>query len=328
MLSIYRNKFQRLLKKDGREKLKTISLAKIRDLFMSKPEITFPLSPPLPLPPGVSKEKLLSFLQSVWVTDAPPLEVKNYCNQDFKRFVYTYGLAQDMEGKCLELGANPYFTTMLLKQFTKLELTLANYFGPSFPKGENSHEVKFNDFKTGESSSSDLKYNHFNIEEDPFPYDDASFDVVLFCEIIEHLLKDPFSVLKEIKRVLKPGGILILTTPNASRLENVAKIVSGANIYDSYSAFGPYGRHNREYTKDELSTMLDYLGFSMDTIFSADAHRNDANGYSSIAPLKPLLKNRQHDLGQYIFIKAVNSKPAGSKKLAFLFRSYPMEELE
>ena len=42
-------------------------------------------------------------------------------------------------------------------------------------------------------------------------------------------------------RVLKPLGAMILTNPNVVRLENVAKLMSGANVYDAYSGYGPYG---------------------------------------------------------------------------------------
>src|SRR5690242_11650766 len=92
-----------------------------------EPSSVFPLLPTLPLPAGVGEDELRAFLGSVLVADAPPQEMANYCAQDFRRFVYTYGLVRDVRGPCLELGANPYMTTMLLMEFTGLDLTLANY---------------------------------------------------------------------------------------------------------------------------------------------------------------------------------------------------------
>jgi SAM-dependent methyltransferase len=300
---------------------------KIKNTLDVRPEELFPLSPNLPLPEGVSESELFNFLKSVLVTDAPPQEMANYCKQDFRRFVYTYGLAQNLSGKCLELGANPYFTTLLLQEFTRLELSLANYFGSN---RENLviQEVDYKDFKSGNHLSIQLESSHFNIEEEPFPFNDEEFEVVLFCEIIEHLLMNPVAVLKEIKRVLKPNATLILTTPNVSRLENVAKMMAGANIYDPYSGYGPYGRHNREYNKHELYLLLNYLGFTVDAMFTADVHENHASSYASVSELKSLLRHREMDLGQYIFVKAVNSGKAGERKPAFLYRSYPADELE
>jgi SAM-dependent methyltransferase len=301
----------------------------IRSYFRKKKDPTdiFPLVHNLPLPQGFAESRLFNFLKTVLVEDAPPKEMENYCLHDFKRFLLTYGLVQDCRGKCLELGANPYFTTMLLFKFTKLDLSLANYFGPDLPEN-GSQRVRYLDIHAEEYRTIEMKYSHFNIEKDRFPFGDGEFDVVLFCEIIEHLLMDPVSVLLEIKRILKPKGFLVLTTPNAGRLENVARIISGFNIYDPYSGYGPYGRHNREYTKHELFHLLLYLGFDVDVMFSADVHANTAQNYTNIFALEKILKRRENDLGQYIFIRATNNEAKGVKKPDFLFRSYPPDQLE
>lgn len=293
----------------------------------AQPSDLFPLIPELPLPNSISEIKLKDFLKSVLVSDAPPQEMINYCEQDFRRFVYTYGLTRDLSGKCLELGSNPYFTTILLRQFTQLELTLANYFG-SHMKDKIIQKVTFKDLQDGKDLSIQLESHHFNIEDDLFPFKDAEFDVVLFCEIIEHLIMDPVAVLKEIKRILKLGGSLILTTPNVSRLENVTKMITGSNIYDPYSGYGPYGRHNREYNKHELYLLLDYVGFTIDSMFTADVHQNNASCYFPASHLESFLRKREYDLGQYIFVKALNTKKAGDKKPAFLYRSYPEDQIE
>lgn len=49
------------------------------------------------------------------------------------------------------------------------------------------------------------------------PFQSNHFDALFVGEIIEHV-SDPYAALQEWKRVLKPGGILILTTPNRERL--------------------------------------------------------------------------------------------------------------
>lgn len=45
------------------------------------------------------------------------------------------------------------------------------------------------------------------------PFQDNVFDIVISSEVIEHV-PDPFKAMEELFRVLKPGGTLILTTPN------------------------------------------------------------------------------------------------------------------
>ena len=228
----------------------------VRERLRKKPDVVFPLTPPLHLPAGVAEQQLFDFVTSVRVQDAPEAEMRAYGTHDFRRFVYTWGLAKDIKGKCLELGGNPYFTTMLLKKFTDLDISLANYFGHE-NNGEYTQAVDYLELNSGEKKTEKLTFQHFNIENDQFPYEDGDFDLVIFAEIIEHLLNDPSKVLREIKRVLKQNGTLILTTPNVARLENVARMISGANIYDPYSGYGPYGRHNREYNRHELSSVAE-----------------------------------------------------------------------
>lgn len=57
-----------------------------------------------------------------------------------------------------------------------------------------------------------VKAKAINVE-DKLPFRDGSFDVVFWGDNIEHLF-DPLSTAKEIKRVLKPGGRLVMSCPN------------------------------------------------------------------------------------------------------------------
>ncbi|HVS82609.1 MAG TPA: glycosyltransferase [Pyrinomonadaceae bacterium] len=262
-------------------------------------------SPPLPLPSGWSEEDLRRMISSVQVEDASLEELKPYVEADFKRFVYTLSLVPEQSGQLiLELGANPYFTTTLLRKFRQADLHLANFFDK--PELEGKQKVTIH--STGEVI--EYAFKQFNIEAEKFPYDDNSFDVVLFCEIIEHLLSDPVHALTEIRRVLKPGADLVLTTPNIARLENARKIIAGENVYDPYSGHGPYGRHNREYTQEDLFSLLTANGFTVGTIFTANVHPETAGSSVSLSTLVPLLKNRQTDLGQYIFCRCSVTREA------------------
>lgn len=302
-------------------------IRRLRRELGGSPEKLFPLRPALPVPQGFSEEELFKFVTSVRVADAPEQEMRAYGSHDFRRFVYTLGLVSGLEGKCLELGSNPYFTTMLLERFTKLKLSLANYFGP-LPAGLHTQDVTYADAANGTKITKTFCYQHFNVENDSFPYTEGEFDIVIFAEIIEHLLNDPCKVLREIKRVLKPGGTLIVTTPNVARLENVARLIAGENIYDPYSGYGPYGRHNREYTRHELVTLLQFEGFDVEEHFTADVHENSAVAYVDLKYLKGRLGFRKNDLGQYLFLKATNTTRAAVKVPSWLYRSLPADQLD
>ncbi len=66
---------------------------------------------------------------------------------------------------------------------------------------------------------------------EPCPAADHSFDVILCCELIEHLVNTEFFI-KELHRILKPGGKIILTTPNLFYWLNRIKILLGIIPYD------------------------------------------------------------------------------------------------
>lgn len=276
--------------------------------FVLPTSLDLSYSPPLQLPAGWSEQALREMITSIQVEDGPVEELKNYANDDFKRFIYTLGLVPEESGlSILELGANPYFTTTLLSKFRDADLHLANFFGAD-SGAEGNQNVTIH--QTGEVIN--YPYKHFNVEENTFPYADDSFDVILFCEILEHLLTDPVHTLTEIRRVLKPGGTLIVTTPNVARLENVRKMIAGQNIYDPYSGYGPYGRHNREYTQQDLFSLLTANGFRPNSLFTADVSEpaGDLNG--SVEQIGGL-KNRRPELGQYIFCRT--TLISGAKEL-------------
>jgi SAM-dependent methyltransferase len=62
--------------------------------------------------------------------------------------------------------------------------------------------------------------------EQPLPFPDAGFDVVVAGELIEHL-RFPEKVVAEVQRVLRPGGLLLGSTPNAYRLKNRLIFLAG-----------------------------------------------------------------------------------------------------
>jgi SAM-dependent methyltransferase len=255
---------------------------------------------------------------TIRVDGGSPDELAGYVDEAFGRFLHTWGLVRDERGRALELGANPYFLTWLLRRHTALDVELANFFGG---RGEVEQSVAF---RTADGTDHEwrLRSSLFNVEEDVFPYEDDSFDVVLFCEIVEHLLMDPLHALREINRVLRPGGALVMTTPNVARLGNALALVDGRNVQDRYSGYGPYGRHNREYTRHELVHLLRFAGFDEEVCFTADSCP-EPQASPHAADLARLLQHRREDLGQYLFVKARKVRAPAAGLPASLYRSWP-----
>lgn len=270
--------------------------------------------PPLPVPEGWTAEQVRAYLTSMDV-DFLPAGVLEHFLTHFRRFLYTLDLVPEGDGlRLLELGAPPYVMTTLLRKFRRHELTAATYSVGGEPE---THTVKVG--QTGEQHA--YSPEGFNIETDPFPYRDDSFDIALFCEAIEHLPDDPVHPLTELRRVLKPGGRLVLTTPNVARLENVAKPLLGENVGDQYSTQGRYGRHNREFTTAEMRAMLEENGYEVERLFTADVHDDHTPYFNYWDVVAPLLEGRRGDLGQYMFVRArVVDKARPAVRPAWLYR--------
>jgi 2-polyprenyl-3-methyl-5-hydroxy-6-metoxy-1,4-benzoquinol methylase len=87
----------------------------------------------------------------------------------------------------------------------------------------------------------------------PLPFADGGFELVWASEVIEHVA-DTARWLSEVRRVLAPGGRLLLTTPQHGRL---AVAVHGLERYSE-----PLGDHLHLYTRRSLRTLLSEFGFA------------------------------------------------------------------
>lgn len=111
------------------------------------------------------------------------------------------------------------------------------------------------------------------------PFADGSADAVLFSEVIEHLV-DPDTALDELHRVLRPGGHLLLSTPNMAAWYNRALLLCGTQpVFSEVSLRGIHGRpgsqvvgHLRLYTAKALRSLLPAAGFEAVRITGAPYH--------------------------------------------------------
>jgi SAM-dependent methyltransferase len=94
----------------------------------------------------------------------------------------------------------------------------------------------------------------------PLPLEDSQFDLVLCAETLEHV-RDVQFLLSELRRVLRPGGTLAVTTPAHSRLTGLKLLVRGFE-----NGFDPFSPHLRFFTKRSLVRVLGELGYDVRAI--------------------------------------------------------------
>jgi len=209
-------------------------------------------------------------------------------------------------GDILELGATPFFLTLCLRQLCTGRIALANYFGNADRQGTDRLTQR------GTGAEILLSYDLFNIESDDFPYPDGSFDVVIFSELIEHLAVNPVRALSEMHRVLRPQGVLIVTTPNSlSQVRLEAYLFGTGQMVDRYSPACGYGaRHNREYHPQELRELLEGTGFVIEEMSVRDLTPPQGMHRWHRAIWKRLLAfYASHPREEHIFLRARRSAP-------------------
>ena len=94
----------------------------------------------------------------------------------------------------------------------------------------------------------------------PLPFEDSSFELVWASEVIEHV-GDTARWLSELRRVLAPGGRLLVTTPSHGRL----RVALGG--IERFSE--PLGDHLHLYTRGSLRSLLGEFGFDPVTVRAA-----------------------------------------------------------
>jgi glycosyltransferase involved in cell wall biosynthesis/SAM-dependent methyltransferase len=226
------------------------------------------LAPPPEPAPRVSAEYIMNWAKNE--------SARSYISEHKTRLVKTLELIPegDAHKSILEMGAYMQITPAL-----KTRLGYGYVRGCYYGKlGTTEHKAAYS--VNGERFDCDIDL--FDAERDRFPYADEAFDTVVCGELIEHLPSDPMHLMCEVNRILKPGGHLLLTTPNIASIHGIAAILNREHpgFFVAYVKPTEDGsvdaRHSREYTPSEIYRLMLDAGFEvakLDTgAFGEDPH--------------------------------------------------------
>jgi len=249
--------------------------------------------------------------------------VDEYLKPHMKRFTETVALLQRI--------AHPEMRVIDVASYGSLIPALKDILGLVNLTSTEPHQL--NKATSEDSTLLNARYGHkyqfhidrFNIEGS-FPHRDSTFDIVIFTEVLEHLAVDPVHTLAEINRITKPGGWLLLSTPNCASAKSITKILRGGNpnIYPFYTKQPLRDRHNREYVPWEVKELLRSCGYHDTLLRTIDVYDDGQH-----INFKFLLIKKALWLGSLLSFGSIKAKGRGDtifalgKKISLITDRYP-----
>jgi SAM-dependent methyltransferase len=213
----------------------------------------------------------------------------NYLKYHRDRYLDSLALVGPVTGRVLEVGSVPCQFTLLLKRL--------------------GYDVAGTDLAPERVSRflerHDLRVDKVDIETERFPFEDGSFDTVLFFEVLEHLRINPLHTLRELARVLKPGGRLILTTPNITPAQRVSFLLDRpyqGDLVEEFKKLETVGHmgHFRLYSPVDIRRLLGAVGLHIDSL----GYRGELAVPNWQSKLLLLLSPRKEIFRAYIVVQA------------------------
>jgi glycosyltransferase involved in cell wall biosynthesis len=209
----------------------------------------------------------------------------------------------------LEMGSYMQVTPLLRSRLGYGNIT-GCYLGPVGQRETRTVELP-------DGGSFECRMDFFDAEKDFFPYPNAHFQTVLCCELLEHLAHDPMYMLDEIHRILRPGGSLVLTTPNVVSLRALSAALQGYHpmLFPAYIKNSSEARHAREYTPREIRMLLENAGLEV-TLLETGPFREEP---------APQLAWVEHLLEQYLLDRELRGDCiyAVARKIGPVRKRYP-----
>lgn len=162
-------------------------------------------------------------------------------------------------GRVIEMGSAPFLFT-LAAQRMGYDVT-----------GVDIDPSRF----SGMIDAQGLRVLRSNFETERVQLPDGTADVIAFHEVFEHLRIDLIATFQEVFRLTRPGGVVLVSTPNLRSVRGIRNFIQRGkayaltpSIYDEYDKLRRLGHmgHVREYTPAEVTEFLTRVGFEVESI--------------------------------------------------------------
>ncbi len=130
-----------------------------------------------------------------------------------------------------------------------------------------------------------------------------SFDIVIIAQVIEHILNHPLGLIRSLADAMRPGGLMILTTPNPATIMSAMRVLRGRSILwgtndfidepkiDESRIISQGDIHYREYTRVELCHMLEGAGLRVEqSRYLGLGNSRSQSTWKKLAKSNPLIR--------------------------------------
>ncbi len=188
----------------------------------------------------------------------------------FYKFLENHFKENSKNINVLDIGSHYLHISSLLSimEFNVYSLDVSEFWNLNFVKNRSQ---KFNLKPIVENDLSKLE-SMKKIEN--------KYDLIVFSEILEHITFNPINFWKTVHRIIKPGGLIYISTPNAFSLvnffrkfKNMIFLKSIGIPVDQIMSNVTYGHHWKEYSISEIRSYFKYLSDDFDVLINSYSYR-------------------------------------------------------
>lgn len=202
----------------------------------------------------------LKDLERAWLVVNEGFPFKGYINaarkSGYLEMVRRVTRWSSRDSKVLDFGAGPCDKTALFS-LVGMEVTAVDTLQDAWHKLDGNKEKII-------SFAKSVGIDYYLADKDEgFTFPDKKYDVLMLHNVIEHLHSSPRVLLNKLLCYVRPGGIFVITVPNAANLRKRIHLLLGRTNYNRFEYFywypGLWHGHVREYVQKDLLLLSEYL---------------------------------------------------------------------
>lgn len=180
-----------------------------------------------------------------------PPEEHDYLRTHARRYQLLLELVRELAPKTILVVGPSYESVLLREAIPGTTVDTLGWEDQRFPRVDGESHVQHD--------LNDLEYPELE-----------AHDVVVCCEVIEHLQVAVVPVLQRLRGGLTPAGSLVVQTPNATALPKRFRMLLGRNPYEPIRAEPRNPGHFHEYTIEELREAVEAAGLEVERLITAN----------------------------------------------------------